>query len=79
MLHLPSTRCPARRRRRRGTLRPRPTINAGYGLGRGRSITLKGGAVGIILDARGRPLALPKAPEKRYEAVQAWQARLGGA
>jgi hypothetical protein len=61
------------------TLRPRPTINAGFGLGRGRTITLKGGAVGIILDARGRPLALPKAADKRYEALLAWQARLGGA
>jgi hypothetical protein len=35
--------------------------------------------VGIILDARGRPLALPKAADKRYEALLAWQARLGGA
>jgi hypothetical protein len=61
------------------TVRPRPTINAGFGLGRGRSITIKGGAVGVIIDARGRPLALPKPAEKRYEAVQAWHARLGGA
>ena len=60
-------------------VRPRPTINAGFGLGRGRSITIKGGAVGVIIDARGRPLALPKPAEKRYEAVQAWHARLGGA
>lgn len=61
------------------TLRPRPTINAGFGLGRGRSITLKGGVVGIILDARGRPLALPKLADKRHEALLEWQARLGGA
>lgn len=60
------------------TLRPRPTINAGFGMGRGRSITLKGGAVGIILDARGRPLVLPKAADKRYETLLEWQARLGG-
>jgi hypothetical protein len=60
------------------TLRPRPTINAGFGMGRGRTITLKGGAVGIILDGRGRPLALPKAADKRSEALLEWQGRLGG-
>ena len=61
------------------TLRPRPTINAGFGTGRGRTITLRGGAVGIIIDARGRPIGFPKPAEKRYEAVQEWQKRLGGA
>ena len=61
------------------TLRPRPTINAGFGMGRGRTVTLKGGAVGIIIDARGRPIALPKVPEKRYETLLDWQRRLGGA
>lgn len=61
------------------TLRPRPTINAGFGMGRGRTITLKGGVVGIVIDARGRPIALPKAPDKRYESLLQWQARLGGA
>ena len=31
-----------------------------------------------FLDARGRPLALPKAADKRYEALVEWQTRLGG-
>ena len=28
---------------------------------------------------RGRPLALPKLADKRYEALLEWEARLGGA
>ena len=32
--------------------------------------TVKGGAVGIILDARGRPLALPDEDAARREAVR---------
>jgi hypothetical protein len=35
--------------------------------------------VGIIIDARGRPIALPKAADKRYETLLDWQTRLGGA
>ncbi len=61
------------------TLRPRPGFNAGFGAGRGRSLTLKGGLVGIILDGRGRPITFPRPAEKRYEAVRQWHAALGGA
>jgi len=38
----------------------------------------RGGTVGLMLDARGRPLALPKAADKRAEALLEWQTRLGG-
>jgi hypothetical protein len=31
-----------------------------------------GGLVGLIIDARGRPLVLPSDPTKRRERVQQW-------
>jgi hypothetical protein len=61
------------------TLRPRPGFNAGFGPGRARTVTLKGGLVGVMLDGRGRPITFPRPAEKRNEAVQQWQKALGGA
>jgi hypothetical protein len=53
-------------------LRPRPNIDVGRGRGRGGSIEVLGGLVGLIIDARGRPLVLPSDPAKRRERVQQW-------
>jgi hypothetical protein len=45
-------------------------------LGQGRKGTFKGdvegGALGLIIDARGRPIPLPTDPDKRREKVQQW-------
>jgi hypothetical protein len=60
------------------TIRPRPGFNAGFGLGRGRALTIKGGLLGVIIDARGRPITLPKAPEQRQELVKQWTWKMGG-
>lgn len=60
------------------TIRPRPGYNIGQGLGRGRTLTVTGGAVGVIIDARGRPIAFPRAPEQRQALVQGWISKLGG-
>jgi hypothetical protein len=60
------------------TLRPRPGFNVGFGPGRGRTLVLKGGAVGIILDARGRPITFPRTSDERQQAVQDWTTQLGG-
>ena len=52
-------------------LRPRRGIN----IGRVRkSIPVEGGALGLIVDARGRPLArqLPADPETRRDQIQQW-------
>ena len=59
------------------TLKPRPGIDVGFGPGRGKTFDVTGGAVGVILDARGRPLVFPKAAEKRYETVQQWLLKAG--
>jgi len=53
-------------------LRPRGGIDIGRGRGRGGSIEVLGGLVGLIIDARGRPLLLPADPGKRRERIQQW-------
>jgi hypothetical protein len=60
------------------SLRPRPGFNAGFGMGRSRTLTLTGGVLGIIIDARGRPIALPRPPDKRQELVKQWTWKMGG-
>jgi hypothetical protein len=54
-------------------LQPRRNIDIGRGPGRGgRPIEVNGGAVGLIIDARGRPLSLPSDAERRRARVQQW-------
>jgi hypothetical protein len=60
------------------SIRPRPGFNAGFGPGRGRSLTIKGGVLGVIIDARGRPIALPRPAEQRQELVKQWTWKMGG-
>jgi len=49
-----------------------PVRGVDFGNGPGKSVkrTVKGGTVGIILDARGRPLVLPEDPAERRAAVR---------
>jgi hypothetical protein len=61
------------------TIRPRTGFNAGVGLGRGRSLTVMGGALGVVVDARGRPVGLPRAAEQRQEMVRQWTLKLNSA
>ena len=55
-------------------LKPRRNIDVGRGgPGRGgKAIEVQGGLVGLVIDARGRPLTLPPDAEKRRERVQQW-------
>ncbi|MCL5256697.1 MAG: glutamate mutase L [Chloroflexi bacterium] len=39
---------------------------------------IRGGMVGLIVDARGRPIALPDDPAKRREKVQEWTTAMEG-
>jgi hypothetical protein len=61
------------------TLKPRATANFGFGFGRNKTIPVKGGALGVIIDARGRPLVRFKTAEKRQEFGQKWLKALGAA
>jgi hypothetical protein len=53
-------------------LRPHGNVDIGRGRGRGGKLNVQGGLVGLIIDARGRPLTLPSDPGKRRERVQRW-------
>jgi hypothetical protein len=50
-------------------LRPRRGISVGHV---GRAVEVNGGAVGLVIDARGRPLRLPADREMCRELVQKW-------
>ncbi|MEN6548107.1 MAG: glutamate mutase L, partial [Armatimonadia bacterium] len=58
-----------------GTLTIEAARGFDLGQGRGRSATIpvQGGVVGIIGDARGRPLMWAKEPAQRREQVKRWQ------
>jgi uncharacterized protein (TIGR01319 family) len=51
-----------------------PSKHFDLGEGRGKAVkrTVKGGVVGLIIDTRGRPLALPEDKIARVNALQKW-------
>jgi uncharacterized protein (TIGR01319 family) len=51
---------------------PSRSVDLGAGKGRAVSLRVEGGVVGLILDARGRPLSLPKDPSERAAQLAAW-------
>jgi uncharacterized protein (TIGR01319 family) len=58
-----------------------PARGLDVGAGRGRSLraTVRGGVVGLIIDARGRPLALPDDENLRRRKIAAWLRAIGAA
>ncbi len=46
--------------------------------GQGGSLSIVGGIFGAVIDARGRPLVLPKDAPRRREMIKKWLWRLGG-
>ncbi len=50
----------------------------GFGPGRGGTIPVTGGALGVVFDGRGRPLDLPSDPVRRRELIKKWNWTLGG-
>jgi MutL protein len=49
------------------------------GLGRGGTVKVIGGVMGVVIDARGRPLHLPPEPSKRRELLNNWLIATGSA
>ncbi len=47
------------------------------GLGRGGTVKVIGGVLGVLIDARGRPLRLPAEPSGRRELLNKWLATAG--
>lgn len=59
-------------------LQPLNRADAGFGPGRSGSITVTGGAMGVVIDARGRPLQFPSDPVRRRELIKKWYYTVGG-
>ncbi len=58
-------------------LKPRRGIDVGFGPGRGKKVTVFGGSLGLIVDARQRPLILPPNDDERTTLLAAWQREMG--
>ena len=54
------------------TIDPARGFDMGAGPGKPVQKTVHGGTVGLVLDARGRPLVLPESREQAKQAVQRW-------
>jgi hypothetical protein len=48
------------------------------GAGRGGGLRVTGGALGVVIDARGRPIQLPDDPGRRRELIGKWRWTLEG-
>lgn len=55
---------------------PGPGFDVGMGSGHVLTTTVEGGVVGIIIDARGRPLVMPENDEERRKALLKWSIAL---
>ena len=56
----------------RATLSPRRGFDVGLGQRKSVETTIHGGSVGVIIDARGRPLLLPEEEEERKKKLIEW-------
>ena len=59
-------------------LQPLRRVDVGLGLGKGGVIPVTGGAMGVVIDARGRPLTFPADPVRRRELIKKWYHTVGG-
>ncbi|HIE52404.1 MAG TPA: methylaspartate mutase [Armatimonadetes bacterium] len=59
------------------TIHPQHGFDAGEGRNRRVVRTVTGGVVGLLLDARGRPLCLPENDRTRIETLRTWLEALG--
>lgn len=62
--------------RARVTVEPARGFDVGEGRGRSVTTELTGGVVGVIIDARGRPLRLPESDTARSAAIRRWHEAL---
>ncbi len=59
-------------------VQPLRRADAGLGPGKAGAIQVTGGALGVVIDARGRPLQLPQDPVRRRELMKRWSYAVGG-
>lgn len=60
------------------SLQPLQKADAGLGPGRSGTVTVTGGALGVVIDARGRPLKFPSDAVRRRELIKKWLYTVGG-
>lgn len=60
------------------SVQPLHRADAGLGAGRSGTIPVTGGALGVVIDARGRPLQLPSDAVRRRELMKRWSYAVGG-
>ena len=60
------------------SLQPLRRADAGLGPGRSGVVPVTGGALGVVIDARGRPLQIPGDPVRRRELMKRWSYAVGG-
>jgi hypothetical protein len=59
-------------------VRPHRRLNLGRGNGRTVALRARGGMLGLVCDARGRPLPLPRTAEDRARIYSRWAAQATG-
>jgi hypothetical protein len=59
-------------------LQPLHRSDIGNGPGRTATVQVAGGVMGVVIDARGRPLSLPEDPVRRRELFKKWLWMVGG-
>lgn len=59
------------------TIKPAGKMDIGAGKGREMTAEVEGGVAGLIIDGRGRPMALPDSAQARIEKLREWHAALG--
>ncbi len=60
------------------TLQPSHGADVGFGPGRGGTVRVTGGAMGVAIDGRGRPLTFPSDPGRRRDLIKKWFWTVGG-
>lgn len=60
------------------TLQPLQRSDIGNGPGKNAAVQVVGGMMGVVIDARGRPLILPEDPVRRRELLKKWLWSVGG-
>jgi hypothetical protein len=60
------------------SMQPLQRADAGLGPGRSGTITVTGGAMGVVIDARGRPLKFPSDAVRRRDLIKKWYYTVGG-
>lgn len=59
-------------------LQPLNRADVGNGPGRNAAVQVAGGVMGVVIDARGRPLVLPEDGVRRRELMKKWLFTVGG-